>query len=73
MILRRHKKKTPREFCFIGERKFRPFLSQFLTPKKGNFVDLESGEVVGEHTGSHFYTIGQRKGLGLGGEEVRGL
>jgi len=61
-------KKDSTGICFIGERKFRPFLSQFLTPKKGNFVDLESGEVVGEHTGSHFYTIGQRKGLGLGGE-----
>ena len=61
-------KKDSTGICFIGERKFRPFLSQFLAPKKGTFVEFDSKKVVGEHEGAHFYTSGQRKGLGLGGE-----
>ena len=60
-------KKDSTGICFIGERNFRPFLSQYLRPKKGLFIELDSGESVGEHHGAQFYTIGQRKGLGLGG------
>jgi tRNA-uridine 2-sulfurtransferase len=60
-------KKDSTGICFIGERNFRPFLSQYLAPKKGPFVSLD-GESVGEHDGAQFYTIGQRKGLGLGGQ-----
>jgi len=59
-------KKDSTGICFIGERNFRPFLSNFLTPKKGSFLMLD-GSKVGEHNGAHFYTLGQRKGLGLGG------
>lgn len=59
-------KKDSTGICFIGERNFREFLSQYIELKPGPFVDL-SGEVVGEHSGSAYYTIGQRKGLGLGG------
>jgi len=60
-------KKDSTGICFIGERNFQPFLAQYLKGKKGDFQML-SGEKVGTHAGSQFYTLGQRKGLGLGGE-----
>lgn len=60
-------KKDSTGICFIGKRDFKPFVSQYITPKPGPFQTL-SGAVVGEHDGAVFYTIGQRKGLGLGGE-----
>ncbi len=60
------KKKDSTGICFIGERNFRDFLSQFIAFRRGKFVSLK-GEIVGEHVGAAFYTIGQRKGLGLGG------
>ena len=62
-------KKDSTGICFIGERKFRKFLSEYLPGKKGEIVDTE-GKTVGEHTGLMYYTLGQRKGLGVGG--VRG-
>ncbi len=52
--------------CFIGERPFKNFLSDFLRPKPGHMVD-EHGHIIGQHDGLMFYTIGQRNGLGLGG------
>lgn len=61
-----HDKKDSTGICFIGERNFKNFLSQYVQMKEGNFETL-AGEVVGKHTGSVYYTIGQRKGLGLGG------
>lgn len=60
-------KKDSTGICFIGKRDFRPFLSQFLGTKPGPFETL-SGEIVGQHEGAAFYTLGQRKGMGLGGE-----
>jgi tRNA-uridine 2-sulfurtransferase len=60
------KKKDSTGICFIGERDFREFLSQYIKSTKGDFVDL-NGNVLGAHHGHPFYTIGQRKGLGLGG------
>ena len=60
-------KKDSTGICFIGERNFRPFLSQYLASKPGDFRHL-NGQIVGSHGGSAFYTLGQRKGLGLGGE-----
>lgn len=60
-------KKDSTGICFIGKRDFKPFVSQFIAYHPGNFETL-SGKVVGRHDGSAFYTIGQRKGLGLGGE-----
>jgi tRNA-uridine 2-sulfurtransferase len=60
-------KKDSTGICFIGERNFKPFLSQYLAPKKGAFISV-TGEIVGQHDGHQFYTIGQRKGLGLGGQ-----
>ncbi|MCR9205359.1 MAG: tRNA 2-thiouridine(34) synthase MnmA [Halobacteriovoraceae bacterium] len=60
-------KKDSTGICFIGERNFKNFLSQYIQAKPGNFENLK-GEVVGQHDGSAYYTIGQRKGLGLGGQ-----
>lgn len=62
-----HDKKDSTGICFIGERNFRPFLSRYLAAKPGPIRTLE-GETMGEHPGSAYFTIGQRKGLGLGGE-----
>lgn len=53
--------------CFIGERNFREFLSQFIPFEPGTILSVE-GKKVGEHVGLPFYTIGQRKGMGIGGE-----
>jgi len=52
--------------CFIGERPFGDFLSGFIDPDPGPIV-TEAGERIGEHRGLHFYTLGQRKGIGIGG------
>lgn len=59
-------KKDSTGICFIGERPFRAFLQQYLPTNNGNMVTPE-GNIVGEHLGLMFYTIGQRKGLGIGG------
>ena len=53
--------------CFIGERNFRPFLENYVRPARGDIVDVSSGLKVGEHEGVYFYTVGQHKGLGIGG------
>ncbi len=60
-------KKDSTGICFIGERNFKNFLSNYLQAKPGVFKTLD-GKTVGEHSGSSYYTIGQRKGLGLGGQ-----
>ncbi|HZF20259.1 MAG TPA: tRNA 2-thiouridine(34) synthase MnmA [Burkholderiales bacterium] len=52
--------------CFIGERPFREFLNRYLPTKPGRMRTPE-GRTVGEHVGLSFYTIGQRKGVGIGG------
>lgn len=59
-------KKDSTGICFIGERNFKEFLSNYIELKPGKFKDI-NGVTVGEHSGSAYYTIGQRKGLGLGG------
>lgn len=59
-------KKDSTGVCFVGERNFKQFLSQYIPPVPGNFEDLE-GNVVGTHDGIAFYTPGQRRGLGIGG------
>lgn len=53
--------------CFIGERNFRLFLSNYLPSKDGDIVDIETNRKIGTHHGVLYYTIGQRKGLGIGG------
>jgi tRNA-specific 2-thiouridylase len=60
-------KKDSTGICFIGKRDFKPFLSRYISLKPGPFQTL-SGQIVGQHDGAAFYTIGQRKGMGLGGE-----
>ena len=60
-------KKDSTGICFIGERKFREFLSNYIPAKKGDIVDINSGKVVGRHSGAMYYTLGQRKGLNIGG------
>ena len=62
-----HAKKDSTGICFIGERPFREFLNRYLPKAPGRMVD-DRGRTVGEHIGLAFYTIGQRKGIGLGGK-----
>lgn len=59
-------KKDSTGICFIGERNFKEFVGQYLPYQEGNFETL-SGKVIGKHQGVAFYTIGQRKGLKIGG------
>lgn len=59
-------KKDSTGVCFIGERDFKAFLQGFLPAQPGNMVTPE-GEVVGRHDGLMYYTLGQRRGLGIGG------
>ncbi|MBA3603276.1 MAG: tRNA 2-thiouridine(34) synthase MnmA [Parachlamydiaceae bacterium] len=59
-------KKDSTGICFIGERNFKQFLSQYIQYQKGNFETL-SGKMIGQHDGAAFYTPGQRKGLMIGG------
>ena len=63
-------KKDSTGICFIGERHFNEFLRNYLPAKKGKIVTMD-GEVLGEHYGLMNYTIGQRKGIGLGGMKDR--
>ncbi len=60
-------KKDSTGVCFIGERNFKDFLQNYLPAKPGKMMTLE-GEVIGNHSGLMYYTIGQRKGLGIGGK-----
>jgi tRNA-specific 2-thiouridylase len=59
-------KKDSTGICFIGERNFKQFLMQFLPAQQGDMVD-ETGRVIAKHDGLMYYTLGQRKGLGIGG------
>ncbi len=61
-------KKDSTGICFIGERNFRKFLKSYLPAQKGLIKDL-SGNVLGEHDGVMYYTIGQRRGLNIGGKD----
>ena len=59
-------KKDSTGICFIGERNFKDFLKNYLPAKPGKIVTMD-GKVLGDHDGLMYYTIGQRKGIGLGG------
>ena len=59
-------KKDSTGVCFIGERNFKDFLTNYIPAKPGEMQTLD-GKVLGEHNGLMYYTIGQRKGIGLGG------
>ena len=64
--LRTHDKKDSTGICFIGERRFRDFLAQYLPAQPGD-IETADGEVLGRHAGLMYYTLGQRQGLGIGG------
>lgn len=61
-----HRKKDSTGICFIGEREFREFLQNYLKPHPGPILD-DQGQKIGEHQGLMYYTLGQRKGLHIGG------
>lgn len=61
-----HSKKDSTGICFIGERRFRDFLQQYL-PAQPGIIQTPEGQALGEHTGLMYHTIGQRQGLGIGG------
>jgi len=63
-----HAKKDSTGICFIGERPFREFLNRYLKRLPGPIVSPD-GKIIGEHIGLSFYTIGQRKGIGIGGKK----
>lgn len=60
-------KKDSTGVCFIGERHFKEFLQNYIPAQKGDIVDIETNRVLGKHDGAMYYTLGQRKGLGIGG------
>lgn len=60
------KKKDSTGICFIGERRFSDFLKRYLPAQPGELV-TDKGQVIGEHAGLMYYTLGQRQGLGIGG------
>ena len=60
------KKKDSTGICFIGERKFRDFLGRYLPAQPGKIITVD-GQTIGEHQGLMYHTLGQRKGLGIGG------
>ncbi len=64
-----YRKKDSTGICFIGERRFRDFLSTYLPASPGE-IQTPDGQIIGQHQGLMYYTIGQRQGLGIGG--VRG-
>lgn len=61
------KKKDSTGICFIGERNFKQFLKNYLPNQTGDIIDIETNQKVGEHIGLMYYTIGQRRGLDIGG------
>lgn len=61
-----HDKKDSTGICFIGERRFKEFLSRYLPAQPGD-IETVAGNVIGRHDGLMYYTLGQRKGIGIGG------
>lgn len=61
-----HAKKDSTGICFIGERRFKDFLQHYLPAQPGR-IETPEGQVIGEHSGLMYYTLGQRQGLGIGG------
>ncbi len=65
------KKKDSTGICFIGERNYQEFIKNYLKPNPGDIVDVATREVIGKHTGLMNYTIGQRRNVGISGNEKR--
>ena len=61
-----HNKKDSTGICFIGPRHFKDFLARYIPAQPGDIIS-ESGQVIGQHQGLMYYTLGQRQGLGIGG------
>ncbi|MFD2829564.1 tRNA 2-thiouridine(34) synthase MnmA [Corticicoccus populi] len=61
-------KKDSTGICFIGEKDFKTFLSGYLPANPGRMINMDTGEDKGQHDGLMYYTIGQRQGLGIGGD-----
>ncbi|WP_444884719.1 tRNA 2-thiouridine(34) synthase MnmA [Microbulbifer sp. PSTR4-B] len=66
-----HNKKDSTGICFIGERRFKDFLEQYLPAQPGD-METPEGEIMGRHAGLMYHTIGQRQGLGIGGVKGAG-
>ncbi|MGP4713614.1 MULTISPECIES: tRNA 2-thiouridine(34) synthase MnmA [unclassified Psychrobacter] len=64
------KKKDSTGICFIGERRFKDFLQQYLPAQKGDII-TDDGHIIGSHDGLMYYTLGQRGGIGIGGVKDR--
>ena len=64
-------KKDSTGICFIGERNFKNFLTNYLPNTPGDVINIDTNEKIGEHIGLMYYTIGQRRGLNIGGTENR--
>lgn len=64
------KKKDSTGICFIGERRFKDFLQQYLPAQKGD-IYTDDGKKIGTHDGLMYYTLGQRGGIGIGGVKDR--
>ena len=60
-------RKDSQGICFLGRINYNDFVRRFLGEKEGRIIELETGKILGTHRGYWFHTIGQRKGLGLGG------
>lgn len=60
-------RKDSQGICFLGKFKYNEFIEHYLGKKTGDFIEYETKEKLGEHEGFWYYTIGQRKGIGLGG------
>jgi len=65
------RKKDSTGICFIGERNFTNFLKNYLPNQPGKIIDIETNDILGEHIGLMYYTIGQRRSLNLGGNDNR--
>ena len=64
-------KKDSTGICFIGERNFTKFLENYLPNVPGNIINIDTGQILGKHIGLMYYTIGQRRGLNIGGTDNR--
>lgn len=60
-------RKDSQGICFLGKLKYLDFIKHYLGEKKGSIIEYETGKKIGEHQGFFYYTIGQRKGIGLSG------
>lgn len=65
-----HAKKDSTGICFIGNKDYHAFLEEYMLARPGDIVDCE-GQLLGRHKGLIFYTLGQRKGIGIGGDKMR--